>query len=112
MVQLRNVNPLGHVDLPLIGREGHPEDAPDEGEGCLKPGEVFDVTQAQAEHLLEQVGNYELADAAAEKARQADLAAAAAQAAADAEPAAETPARKPGRKRTAKKAADKGGEPA
>lgn len=40
-VLLRNINPLGHVDLPLIGRQGEVNDEP--GSGCLIPGEVFAV---------------------------------------------------------------------
>lgn len=51
-MQLRNTNPLGAVDLPLIGR-------------TLEPGEVFDVTDTQGAVLLEQVGNYEQVKAAA-----------------------------------------------
>ena len=47
MPTLRNINPVGAVDLPLIGR-------------TLEPGESFDVTDEQAENLLAQVGNYEL----------------------------------------------------
>ena len=46
MAVLRNVNPLGEVDLPLIGR-------------TLAAGEEFEVPDSQAEVLLEQVGNYE-----------------------------------------------------
>lgn len=45
-VLLRNVNPLGHVDLPLIGRQGPAND--EEGSGCLIPGEVFEVDEALA----------------------------------------------------------------
>lgn len=60
MIPLKNTNPIGHVDLPLIGR-------------ALKPGEEFEVTAEQAAVLLEQHGNYELADPKAEKARQAAL---------------------------------------
>lgn len=46
-VRLRNINPLGAVDLPLIGRS-------------LDAGEEFDVpTRKQADELLAQVGNYE-----------------------------------------------------
>lgn len=72
-VQLRNINPLGHVDLPLLRREGLEEA---EGVGCLNPGEVFDCPAELAGHaptgtpgdegfdpgcgLLAQVGNYEL----------------------------------------------------
>jgi hypothetical protein len=70
-VRLRNINPLGRVDLPLVGREGDKEG---EGIACLEPGEVFAVPAALAgrppsgkpgdlgEGLLAQVGNYELAD--------------------------------------------------
>lgn len=39
-VRLRNTNPLGLVDLPLIGRQGDDERP---GFGSLKPGEEFDV---------------------------------------------------------------------
>jgi hypothetical protein len=76
-VRLRNINPLGRVDLPLIGRQGEHEG---EGVACLEPGEVFEVdakvagrapsgTPGEADYdlgegLLAQVGNYELADAA------------------------------------------------
>jgi hypothetical protein len=57
-VKLRNVNPLGQVDLPLLRREGEPFGEP--GAGCLEPGEVFDCPAEFADALLEQVGNYEL----------------------------------------------------
>ncbi len=46
MAVLRNINPLGEVDLPLIGR-------------TLAAGEEFEVPDSVAEVLLEQVGNYE-----------------------------------------------------
>ena len=46
MATLRNINPLGAVDLPLIGR-------------TLEAGEVFDVPDSAAAVLLEQTGNYE-----------------------------------------------------
>lgn len=49
MPTLRNVNPLGAVDLPLIGRS-------------LEAGEEFEVPDEVAGRLLEQVGNYELVD--------------------------------------------------
>ena len=44
-VLLRNINPLGPVDLPLLGRQ---EDESGstlgvEGVGCLEPGEVFEI---------------------------------------------------------------------
>lgn len=76
-VWLKNVNPLGQVDLPLVAREGEPFG--EHGTGCLEPGEVFEVDKAHAgraptgvpgedgydpgEGLLAQVGNYELAKA-------------------------------------------------
>lgn len=88
-VFLKNVNPLGHVDLPLIGRqEGEGAPTLDEaGVGGLIPGEVFEVAAALAgrapsvekvvdeetgeerevfdpgEGLLAQVGNFELVKA-------------------------------------------------
>ena len=46
MAVLRNINPLGEVDLPLIGR-------------TLAAGEEFEVPDDVAETLLAQVGNYE-----------------------------------------------------
>lgn len=58
MPVLRNTNPLGQVDLPLIGRQGDP--LGQAGSGCLEPGEEFDVSDDHAKVLLEQVGNYEL----------------------------------------------------
>jgi len=45
-VQLKNINPLGAVDLPLIGRN-------------LEAGEVFDVPDKVGKALLDQAGNYE-----------------------------------------------------
>jgi hypothetical protein len=48
-VRLRNINPLGQVDLPLIGRR-------------LEPGEEFDIDDERGSALLEQVGNYELVE--------------------------------------------------
>jgi hypothetical protein len=48
-MRLRNTNPLGAVELPLVGR-------------VLEAGEEFDVTPEQAHALLPQVGNYEPAD--------------------------------------------------
>lgn len=92
-VLLRNINPLGQVDLRLVGREGEP--LGEEGSGCLEPGEVFEIDAALAgraptgtpswgepgqddfapaskdwdpgEGLLAQVGNYELVAKAAKK---------------------------------------------
>lgn len=65
MTVLRNINPLGQVDLPLIGRQGDPVGAP--GTGCLEPGEEFECTPDQARVLLAQTGNYEPADAEAQQ---------------------------------------------
>jgi hypothetical protein len=72
-VKIRNVNPLGYVDLPLIGRVGpapylvchDPENCHDEHEhtqvvdeehgqpdsGCLVPGEVFEVSNDPVDAL-------------------------------------------------------------
>lgn len=46
MATLRNVNPCGAVDLPLLGR-------------VVEAGEEFDIADDLAAGLLEQVGNYE-----------------------------------------------------
>ena len=46
MATLRNINPLGAVDVPLLGR-------------TLAAGETFDVPADVAEVLLDQAGNYE-----------------------------------------------------
>lgn len=54
MPMLKNTNPLGAVDLPLIGR-------------TLAPGEEFEVTGEQAKALLKQDGNYEAVTAAKKK---------------------------------------------
>ena len=59
-MKLRNINPIGHADVPLLYRQGEPFDQ--DGVGCLQPGEVFDVTEEQARLLLVQDGNYEPAD--------------------------------------------------
>ena len=45
MPKLRNTNPLGEVDLPLIGR-------------TLAPGEEFEVDDDTAAALLAQAGNF------------------------------------------------------
>jgi len=50
MPTLRNINPLGAVEVPLLGR-------------VLEPGETFDVPKDVAERLLDQPGNYELVTA-------------------------------------------------
>jgi hypothetical protein len=87
-VRLRNVSPLGHLDVPEIGRQGpaphygfcvtctddptsehehelvDADDLAGEGEGCLKPGEVFEVSPDVAERLLAQEENFELAEPA------------------------------------------------
>jgi hypothetical protein len=73
LVTLRNINPLGQVDLPLIYRQDEPFGV--EGAGCLEPGEEFEVSQEHAgwppsgeagdpdyiagEGLLAQTTNYE-----------------------------------------------------
>lgn len=58
MPTLRNINPLGQVDVPLLGRQGEPFGEP--GSGCLEPGEEFEVDQDVAKKLLEQADCYEL----------------------------------------------------
>lgn len=45
MQTLKNTNPLGVVDLPLIGR-------------TLQAGEEFEVSDDHAKKLLKQKGNY------------------------------------------------------
>ncbi|HEY2088603.1 MAG TPA: hypothetical protein VGH54_21610 [Mycobacterium sp.] len=65
MPVLRNISPLGELDLPLIYRQGDP--IGEEGAGCLEPGERFDVSTEHARILLEQPANYEPVDAAAKK---------------------------------------------
>jgi hypothetical protein len=47
-VQLKNINPLGAVDLYLLGI----------GRLTLQAGEVFEVPDDVGTALLEQVGNY------------------------------------------------------
>lgn len=54
MTTLKNTNPLGAIDLPLIGR-------------TLEAGEEFDVPEDVAKALLEQVGNYERVSATNKK---------------------------------------------
>ena len=58
MPKLRNISPLGQVDVPLLRRQGDPFGT--EGAGCLEPGEVFETTDDIAARLLEQGDNYEL----------------------------------------------------
>lgn len=80
VVRLRNINPLGQVDLPLIHRQEDPDGSTlgQNGVGCLEPGEVFEIDADLAGYgprgsvedgtydpgvgLLAQVGNYELVD--------------------------------------------------
>lgn len=73
-VTLRNISPLGTLDVPLIAREGEP--LGQEGRGCLEPGETFTVPAHLAgrapsgtpgeddwdpgEGLLGQTGNFAL----------------------------------------------------
>lgn len=84
LVKIRNVNPLGFVDSPILGRQGEGpvyafceecagDDPPVDhehveveneaggkpGSGCLVPGEVVETTPEIAERLLEQAGNFE-----------------------------------------------------
>lgn len=51
MPTLKNTNPLGDVDFPLLGR-------------TLEAGEEFEVSDEQAIELLKQDGNYEAVTAA------------------------------------------------
>ena len=55
-MKIRNINPLGRVDVPLLRRQG---DIEGEGRGCLEPGEIVDVPDDVAAVLLEQVTNCE-----------------------------------------------------
>lgn len=50
-IKIRNVNPLGDVDVPILRREG---------ENYLSAGEVVEVDAELGEALLEQTGNYVL----------------------------------------------------
>ena len=59
MARLKNINPLGEIDLPLIDRS-------------LMSGEEFEVTDEQAAVLLMQVDNYQAVTAP--KATPADAA--------------------------------------
>lgn len=63
MPVLRNVNPLGAVDLPLIWRQGEPFGQT--GSGCLEPDEEFETSPDHARILLAQIGNYSPVDAEA-----------------------------------------------
>lgn len=55
-MKIRNISPLGRVDVPLLRRQG---DIKDEGRGCLEPGEVIEVADAIGAVLLEQTTNFE-----------------------------------------------------
>lgn len=55
-VKIRNINPLGRVDVPLLRRQG---DIEGEGRGCLEPGEVIEVPDELGAVLLEQTTNFE-----------------------------------------------------
>ena len=50
MATLKNINPLGDIDLPIINRQG---------ENCLRAGEEFEVSDEIASDLLQQAGNFE-----------------------------------------------------
>lgn len=81
-MKIRNVSPLGYINLPQIGRVGEaptyafcdscavepdPDhehelvnpDALEAGSGCLVPGEVFEVSADLADELLAMVGTFE-----------------------------------------------------
>lgn len=65
MPTLRNINPMGQVDVPLLRRQGEPFG--EHGSGCLEPGEEFEVSKEIADRLLEQSDNYELVTSKTEK---------------------------------------------
>lgn len=65
MPKLKNINPLGQVDVPLLRRQGEPFGV--EGSGCLEPGEVFEVSPEVAKRLLEQSDNFRLVKPPAKK---------------------------------------------
>lgn len=84
MPEVRNVSAVGHIDVPLLGREGGPvayyhcpdgdhcverngtdhehklvtPDDSGEGVGGLVPGEVVEVDEDTAKHLLTQPDNF------------------------------------------------------
>ena len=64
-MRLRNISPLGHMDVPSIGRAGEPIGEP--GKGCLEPGEEFDVDDKVAPSLLALEGVFEAVKSAAAK---------------------------------------------
>lgn len=67
---LKNISPLGELDLPLINREGdngtygepdadgYSARKPTPGSGCLEAGEEFDVPDDVARELLKQDTNF------------------------------------------------------
>ena len=55
-MKIRNISPLGRVDVPLLRRQG---DIEGEGRVCLEPGEVIDVPDELGAVLLEQTTNFE-----------------------------------------------------
>ena len=58
-VRLKNTNPLGAVDVPLLRRS-------------LEAGEEFDCPSEHAEALLEQSGNYERVQSVTKKTEKKD----------------------------------------
>lgn len=91
-ITLRNVSPLGYLDVPILGRQGPAPSYADcvdcagdplsdheheidettkqhdePGVGCLKPGEEFTTTEEIGKRLLEQTGNFELVKSTTEK---------------------------------------------
>lgn len=52
MPKIKNVSPFGDLDVPLLGR-------------VIASGETVDVTDEQAETLLQQPDNYQAVGAAA-----------------------------------------------
>lgn len=70
MPTLKNVSPLGMLDVPAIGRTGDNGIYADPdangyrartavpGSGCLEPGEEFGVPASVAAELLEQEANF------------------------------------------------------
>lgn len=53
MPLIKNVSPVGDLDLPLVNRQG---------DNCIKAGEEFDVTDEQAALLLDQPDNFQLVE--------------------------------------------------
>lgn len=46
MRTLKNINPMGQVDVPVLGRQGEPFGEP--GRGCLERGETVEVSDEVA----------------------------------------------------------------